>query len=153
MALIARVYVNDDQIGVIAARRTRRGFNGRGPQQDDVFEYEVTSTMNGASRHATVTHRYGDGAAALIAKAAEAVAGVPTMPTTRKEAAAFTTARTPSGQVPFRGCRRCRGYSWWVDSRQAWVCRHGHESRVGDQEAWERKDKYAPPAGQSGVGS
>lgn len=68
-------------------------------------------------------------------------------PPDRKAAAAYSTARTPAGLVPFRH-GRCRDYSWWMDERQAWVCAEGHESRAGDEGCWERKDKYAPPVNQ-----
>jgi len=73
MALIAHLYVNDTPIGWVAARRTTRGLLGVTPEPDEVHTYEVAAQVDGVVKHATVTHRYGDGALALIAKAAELV--------------------------------------------------------------------------------
>lgn len=70
MALIAHLYINNEPIGYIAARRTAPGKEGGLPGRNEVHTYEVDLEVNGQRQHGAVTHRYGDGAAALIAKAA-----------------------------------------------------------------------------------
>lgn len=69
MALIAHLSVNDNQIGWVAATRTAPGRSGGLPEDDEVHTYVVEAVINAQFMRGEVTHRYGDGAAALMAKA------------------------------------------------------------------------------------
>lgn len=75
MALWARVMVNSQSIGLIEAQCVSTN-RPQPPVVDAEYEYDFKVQVNGTVVSGTLTHRYGDGALALMRKVLDRAEGL-----------------------------------------------------------------------------